>query len=144
MYTASPCFAVPLPAGKPTPLGGILMSHAATSCAVATRPRLGPVVGTGDPLSVVAQAADRTANASPAIARSEINIGDAPVSCDFPGLDRMVVIALLRRQFRKQRRARRLHVSFLVDGTALEQRALAVPLPRHAESRHALGEDRPL
>jgi hypothetical protein len=68
MYTVSPCFAVPLPAGKPAPLGGMLMSQAATSCAVAGRPKLGPVVGAGDPLSVVAQAASN-ATASPAVMR---------------------------------------------------------------------------
>src|SRR3954453_21887318 len=40
-YTASPCFGVPLPGGKPTPSGPMLMSHEAISSGVAARPRFG-------------------------------------------------------------------------------------------------------
>src|SRR5688500_13937660 len=56
-YTDSPCFTDPLPAGSPAPLGGMLMSHAATSCAVATRPRPGPEAGVVGAEAELAQAA---------------------------------------------------------------------------------------
>src|SRR6476469_10867161 len=40
-YTASPCFGVPLPCGRPTPSVPMLMSHAAISSGVASCPRFG-------------------------------------------------------------------------------------------------------
>src|SRR5262245_54255484 len=92
-YTASPCLGVPLPAGRPSPLGGMLMSQAAISRAAAARPSPGPVVGAGDSAPVVAQDAVTVASAMPVMARLNEDIGDAPVGRHFPGLNRMIVIA---------------------------------------------------
>src|SRR5688572_27758950 len=141
-YTASPCLTVPLPAGSPAPLGGMLMSHAAISCGVASRPRPGPAGRLDGPVVEVAQASTRVASTMAAITFLKIDIAYASVSFDHPRLDRIVVVALLGHVFREPRRARGLHVSFLVDGPALQLDSRAVPLPRQAKTSHALREYR--
>src|SRR5690349_10000445 len=120
----------------------MLMSQAATSCAVAARPKAGADVPGEGPVVDVAQAPASAASATVAITFLCENIGYAPVGFDRPGLDRVVVIALLGHVLRKPCRARGLHPAFLVDRPALQQSALAVPLPRQPEARHTLGEHR--
>src|SRR3954452_9358706 len=61
-YTASPCFGVPLPGGRPTPSGPMLMSHAAIPSGVAARPRFG--------LSAVKAAVEAMARREAAIRRA--------------------------------------------------------------------------
>src|SRR5713226_2371113 len=60
-YTASPCLGVPLPGGRPSPLGLTVRSQDAISSGVATRPRFG--------LSAAKAAPQTTASTEPAASR---------------------------------------------------------------------------
>src|SRR5436190_17697004 len=84
-YTASPCFGVPLPGGRPTPSGPMLMSHAAISSGVATRPRFG--------LSAANAMADVVARIEPAMRRAlRIDMLHLAFVGNGPGRDRIGVI----------------------------------------------------
>src|SRR6185436_18788936 len=126
----------------------MLMSHAAISWAVAARPRAGPVVGSGESTLVVAQDAVSTAAVRPVAARFRRrlyeDIGDASVGRNFPGLDRVIVVARRLRVFREPGRARRLDVSFLVHRTARDHGPCAGPVPGQAKARQALRKYRSL
>src|SRR5688572_31942711 len=112
------------------------MSHTAISCGVASRPRPGPAGRLDGPVVAVAQASTSAASVTAAITFLKVDIAYASVGFDRPRLDRVIVVALLGHVFGEPGRARGLHVSFLVDGSALELDPRAVPLPRQAEASH--------
>src|SRR5262245_46770729 len=91
-YTDSPCFTEPVPAGNPAPLGGMLISHAAISCVLASRPSPGPADRVGATPLV---AHDTSRGSAPIVAQIlKVDIDDAPIGLHPPGLDHVVVVAL--------------------------------------------------
>src|SRR5204863_8865910 len=120
--------AVPLPAGSPAPLGGMLMSKPASCCAVTGSPNFGDGVPAGCGVAHAASAA--AANTS---RRLGVDIFHAPVRVDSPAHDGVVVEADIGRVACPPFTACRLHVAFLVRGAALQHRGGAVPLPWIAE-----------
>src|SRR5438034_107419 len=136
----TPCAAVPLPGGKPSPLGETLMSHAAISSGVIGLPRSGPAAKA----LVVASAS--AASAAPS---SRVDMLHLPVAVDSPARGTVVVLAdergdgpnvLALATLGHDLRARRLHVSRLVPRAALQDRRAAVPAPWNAEAGERLGE----
>src|SRR5689334_8339320 len=132
---AAPCAAVPLPGGKPSPLGETLMSQAAISSAVIGLPRSGPAAKA----PVAASAA--AASAAPS---SRVDMFHLAVALDSPARRAVVVLAdecrdglgaLALATLGDDLRARRLRVSRLVPRAALQDRGAAVPAPRNAEAR---------
>src|SRR3954464_2769976 len=130
-YTASPCFGFPLPGGRPTPSGPMLMSHAAISSGGATRPRFGLSAAKAMAVAMVKpKAATRRA------LRVDMHhlafVGNGPrrdgvgvIDCPVPTRGDHLL-------------ARRLQVTRFVVGAALQDRRPAIPPPRHAEARQRL------
>src|SRR5687767_14142479 len=81
--TLAPCTALPLPGGRPAPLGIAVMSQAAMSCSVIGLPSLG----------VSAHAAAETASAI-AVGSSMLRVDmfDAPAAVDAPAGEAVVVL----------------------------------------------------
>src|SRR5215471_1748642 len=132
MYTASPCFTVPLPGGRPAPSGPMLMSQEARSSGEIGLPRLGLCwAATGD-----ASARRRAGAAATKILR--IDIFHLAIAGHGPGLDHVVVVNTAVAAQRDELRAGRLDVTSLVGGAALQHRGAAVPLPCHTEPRRSL------
>src|SRR5580700_5890445 len=137
----APWAAVPLPAGKPAPSGSISMSHAAMSAGLIGLPRFGACANAA-PMS-------KTTVHKPDSSRSlRIGMGDLAFLVDSPARDRIEMMIFESEERRNRRQlaargdelgARRLRVSGLVPGPALQHGGTAVPLPGHAEpgERHA-------
>src|SRR4051812_46986771 len=78
--SGAPCAALPLPAGKPTPSGPMLMSQAAASASLIGLPRRGVSVAS-------AGAAMAPAASSSRAARLRVNMFRLPLGVDCPGGD---------------------------------------------------------
>src|SRR5436190_11057876 len=133
-YTAAPVRAVPLPLGKPAPLGGMLMSQRAISACATGSPSAGPFGCVARSLAQLVSS--RTA--ATAAMRSRVDMMHAPVGIERPGNDRVIVEAVRRRIARQPFVARRLHASLLVRRPALQHRRLALPFPRQAKAHQRL------
>src|SRR5258707_3364964 len=143
---AAPCSAVPLPGGKPAPLGSMSMSHSARSAGVIGFPRFG--------LSACAppMARARVHDSDTKIAL-RVRMGDLPLGVDRPA-DDSVEMMVLEPQHRGHRRqlaagrnelsARGLGIAALVPGAALQDGCPPAPAPRHAESRASHAHNQPL
>src|SRR3954469_25141313 len=130
-YTSWPSRTLPLPFGKPAPLGGMLMSKRAIRSSVAGSPSAGP-------LTVVAGGVAQAARAKSAMAAClRVDIFHAPVGFHRQRDDRVVVETVVGRVARDPLLARRLHATFLIGGAALQHRRLSGPLPRHAKAHEA-------
>src|SRR3954453_15634513 len=127
VYTASPCFGVPLPAGNPAPSGPTLRLHAAISCAVTTRPRSGPSAATAalEPRMIAATAA-----------RTGLRVGMLHLALlgDAPGRDRVRMIKCAVATAGNHLLARGLHVSGIIDRAALQNGRASIPAPRQTET----------
>src|SRR5258706_6528974 len=141
---AAPCSAVPLPGGKPAPLGSMSMSHSARSVGVIGFPRFG--------LSPCAppMARARVHDSDTKIALC-VRMGDLPLGVDRPADDgvEMMVLEPQHRGHRGQLaagrnklRARGLGIAAFVPGAALQDGCLPVPAPRHAETRKRYAQHR--
>src|SRR5258706_3486018 len=138
---AAPCSAVPLPGGKPAPLGSMSMSHSARSAAVIGFPRFG--------LSPCAPPMARArAHDSDTKIALRVRMGDLPLGVDRPADDGVEMMVLEpqhrghRRQLaagRNELRARGLGIAALVPGATLQDGRSPAPAPRHAESRKRHG-----
>src|SRR5258708_10661134 len=134
---AAPCSTVPLPGGKPAPLGSMSMSHSARSAAVIGFPRFG--------LSPCATPMARTAvHNIDAKSVLRVRMGDLPLGVDRAADDGVEMMVLEpqhrghRRQLaagRNELRARGLGIAALVPGATLQDGRSPAPAPRHAESR---------
>src|SRR5437016_11355786 len=122
---AAPCAGVPLPGGKPSPLGETLMSQAAISAGVMGLPSSGPVAK-----------APVAATAAMAATSSRVHMLYLAVAIDSPARRPVVVLADERRDgpnvlalaaLGHDLRARRLHISRLVPRAALQDCGTAVP-----------------
>src|ERR1700674_3416625 len=93
---AAPCAAVPLPGGRPAPLGSMSMSHSARSAGVIGFPRFG--------LSPCATPMASTAVHN-IVTKSllRIRMGDLPLGVDRPA-DDSVEMVVLEPQYRRHRR----------------------------------------
>src|SRR5260221_5751145 len=123
---------MPLPAGKPAPLGGMLMSQRAISSALTAAPNAGWRDGP------CAAQATRLAAPTAMTMRLDVNIFHAPVRAHRPAHDGVVVIDHSSRILRKPHLARRLHAALLVGRAALQHRLLALPFPGQAETHQGL------
>src|SRR5262249_37128067 len=129
-----PFTAVPPPGGNPTPSGPMLMSHPAISVGVAARPRLG--------VSTWALAQPAKTIAMTARASSRVDMLDLAVGGHAPRLDRVAVEDRVASVLGDELVPLRLHVAGIVDGTRLEHRRGAIPLPSQAETRERARKDR--
>src|SRR5580700_8429036 len=136
---AAPCSAVPLPGGKPAPLGSMSMSHSARSAGVIGFPRF----GLSPCAPPIASARPHDSNSDTKIAL-RVRMGDLPLGVDRPADDGIEMMVLEpqhrghRRQLaagRNELRARGLGIAALVPGAALQDGCSPAPAPRHAESR---------
>src|SRR6266446_1531625 len=131
---AAPCSAVPLPGGRPAPLGSMSMSHSARSAGVIGFPRFG--------LSACAppMARARVHDSDTKIAL-RVRMSDLPLGVDRPADDGVEMMVLEpqhrghRAAGRNKLRARGLGIAAFVPGAALQDGCLPVPAPRHAETR---------
>src|SRR5216683_505533 len=80
----------------------------------------------------VTYASATTTNA--AMHSSRVGIGYLAVSCDAPGPDRVVVIIMIVAANREKFGQRRLDVTGVIDGAALDHRGPAVPVPGEPEA----------
>src|SRR5262249_42460464 len=112
----------------------MLMSQAARSYSEIGLPRLG---------LCWANAGDANANRAAGAAAAKnlrIDIFHLAIAGHGPGLDHVVVVVAAVAAQRDELLAARLNVSGLIGRTALQDCGPAVPLPRHAEAGHGLGE----
>src|SRR5262249_19221993 len=105
----------------------MLMSHPAISVGVAARPRLGFSTW------ALAQPAKTIAMTAPASSRGDML--DLAVGGHAPRLDRVAVEDRVASVLGDELVTLRLHVAGVVDGTRLEHRRGAIPLPSQAEAR---------
>src|SRR5204863_1654276 len=131
--TASPCLALPRPAGRPAPSGPMLMSQGAMSAGAIGCPNCGACAKAGE--TAMSTAAQKTAPL-------RIHIARLPLFVDAPAGDRAVVISAAQSAFRDELSARRLHHAGVVRRAALQHRRATVPLPRRAKPSHGLGQHR--
>src|SRR5438874_1545078 len=136
-YTASPCFGVPLPGGRPTPSGPMLMSHAEISSGVASCPRFG--------LSAANATAEAMARPEAAMRRAlRVDMLHLALLGNGPGCDGIAVIDGPVAARGDHLLTRRLDVTSFVSGAALQDRRPAVPPPGNAEARQRLRQHRRL
>src|SRR3954463_1549881 len=127
-YTISPCFGVPLPGGRPTPSGPMLMSHAAISSGVAARPRFG--------LSAANAAAEATARPEAAIRRAlRVDMLHLAFVGNCPGRNGVGVIDRSVAARGDHLLTRGLQITGVVGRAALQDGRPTIPAPRHAEAR---------
>src|SRR5688500_14520681 len=108
-----PSWAVPPPSGRPSPVGGIEMSQAASASSFTGSPSPGPASAAD---AVISESV-ATATAAPV---SDIDIADLPALVHLPGLDRVVVVDLRRAVVRVPVLARPLGVAVLVGRPTLK------------------------
>src|SRR5437868_9058159 len=105
--TCSPCATVPLPGGRPAPLGRISMSQGARSAGEIGWPNC----------AVCAEAAAAPASRSAVQStRLRIRICRLPLRIDRPGLDRVEVVVAAQAPLGDELRARGLHHAEIVGG----------------------------
>src|SRR5262245_2115216 len=154
MYSASPCFTLPLPGGNPWPSGRMSMPQPAISSAVAARPMpsclasaAGCVAGAlpagrrascARPLLI----ATRLAAATSSNASRHFDILHLAAPAHVPGLDAVVVIDGIHPTDLAQSALGRLDVAGLVDGARLQQQLAAVPVDLVVEPRQRLVPNR--
>src|SRR5690242_17605821 len=142
---ASPCFAVPLPGGRPMPSGRISMSHPAISAGLASRPMPRCLNVSEGVCSWLAFGAAATAPAPIATMLApnsapltHLDIFDLAVLLDMPGLDAVVVVDRIDAAVFAKLRLARLHVAALVHGARLDEQLAAVPVELVIEARQRL------
>src|SRR6266481_3577477 len=79
---------------------------------------------------------------SNAVLNSSLTIADLATRVDAPGPDGVVVVEVIGAANRQQLGQRRLNIIRLIDGAALDDGGVAVPLPGHAEARQCTRQDR--
>src|SRR5262249_26109726 len=126
-YTGAPAAGVPLPGGRPTPSGPMLMSQPATCAGVASRPRFGPS-SAAEVAPAPAQPPRTSASITPA--RSRVDMLHLAVGRHAPGLDAAEVEDRVVAVLGDEPLALRLHGARIVGGARLEHRRRAVPSPR--------------
>src|SRR6185312_16167503 len=132
---ASPSMAVPRPSGRPAPSGPMLMSHAAMSAGSIGCPNCGDW----------ARAADALVSTDTQTAMDlDVNIASLPLLVDAPACDGVVVVDPTQAALVAELRARWLHHARVVGGATLQHGGTAIPLPRCAEARGRLWQNRAL
>src|SRR5215211_2952328 len=111
-YTASPCLAVPLPCGRPAPLGSTVISHDSISSGVVMRPRRGH--------SCAMAAPETTRTAAAAARRLRIDMVHLPLVIDRPAGDAIGHVITRQSALSDHRGAGPLHIAGVVGAAALQ------------------------
>src|ERR1700686_4467960 len=124
-YTASPCAAVPLPSGNPAPVGSVVMSRCLISSALAGLPNPDGFVW-----------ANRLAKAMKHSVHNNnfLCIGQLAALLQPPPLDTVIVETRMCASSRNDLLVCRLHIARFVGAPGADDRFVAVPIPRQAES----------
>src|SRR4051794_14755021 len=141
----APCAGVPLPGGRPTPSGAMLMSQGARSAAVIGCPYLGA--------SAASAALKTSASAAAKTDVLSIDMAHLALGIDPPARDGVAVLHGERGHIGRtpgwtalgnECLSCRLHVTGLVGCSALQDHRPAVPGPRNTEAGERLAQHRRL
>src|SRR5437879_13852437 len=117
----APAETEPLPTGNPVPSGATVISSLLISSGLKGRPRFGCCAKQTDEI--------RQSAAGNRIPNLNVNMFYRPIRFDTPALNAIKVIELDWRILGDPNRSGRLHLTFLIRGSAHQRCGAAIPLP---------------